>query len=46
LIIYRFDLERAGVAEKIGNENLFPTVDAGAKSFEQNNHELSRALRV
>ena len=36
--LFRMMLESAGVAEKIGNKNLFPTVHAGAKSFQQNNH--------
>ena len=36
-------LERAGVAEKIGNENLFRTVYAGARSFHENSHGVARA---
>jgi high affinity sulfate transporter 1 len=32
-------LERAGVAEKIGSENLFPTVHAGAQWFQRNGNE-------
>jgi MFS superfamily sulfate permease-like transporter len=34
-------LERAGVAEKIGDENLFRTVHAGAKSFQNNSHGVA-----
>ena len=36
-------LERAGVAEKIGDENLFRTVHAGAESFQNNSHGVTRA---
>jgi len=35
-------LERAGVAEKIGDENLFRTVHAGAKSFQENGVAMAR----
>jgi hypothetical protein len=34
-------LERAGVAEKIGSDNLFHTVHAGAESFQRNGNELT-----
>ncbi len=35
--LFRVMLDRAGVAEKIGSENLFHTVHSGARSFQQNN---------
>lgn len=34
--LFRAMLERAGVAEKIGSQNFFRTVHAGAASFQQN----------
>ncbi|HKR11705.1 MAG TPA: SulP family inorganic anion transporter [Pyrinomonadaceae bacterium] len=34
--LFRIMLERAGVAERIGSENLFHTVHAGAESFRRN----------
>jgi high affinity sulfate transporter 1 len=43
--LFRMMLERAGVAEKIGSKNLFPTVHAGAQRFQQNSHRLAKALR-
>ena len=43
--MFRFMLERAGVAEKIGSENLFYTVSAGAKRFQQNSHGVRKATR-
>lgn len=43
--LFRLMLERAGVAEKIGGENLFSTVHAGAQRFQQNSHGRAKALR-
>ena len=40
--LFRLMLERAGVAEKIGSENIFHTVHAGVKSFQQNNHRTKQ----
>ena len=37
--LFRVMLERASVAEKIGSNNLFHTVHAGAESFQRNGNE-------
>ncbi len=37
-------LERAGVAERIGNENIFHTVHAGAESFCRNGNASQQAM--
>jgi high affinity sulfate transporter 1 len=42
--LFRIMLERAGVAERIGNENLFHTVHAGAESFRRNGNASARAV--
>jgi len=41
--LFRTMLERAGVAERIGRENFFPTVHGGANSFQQNSHGVAQA---
>lgn len=41
--LFRTMLERAGVAEKFGQENLFPALHGGAKSFQQNSHGVAKA---
>jgi MFS superfamily sulfate permease-like transporter len=42
--LFRIMIERAGVAEKIGSENLFHTVHAGAESFRRNGNVSARAV--
>ena len=41
--LFRTMIERAGVAEKIGRKNLFPTVHGGARSFHENHHGVAKA---
>ena len=42
--LFRIMLERAGVAERIGNENMFHTVHAGAESFRRNGNVSEAAM--
>ena len=42
--LFRIMLERVGVAEKIGSENLFHTVHAGAESFRRNGNVSARVV--
>jgi SulP family sulfate permease len=41
--LFRTMVERAGVAERIGRENLFSTVHGGALNFQENHHGVANA---
>jgi hypothetical protein len=44
--LFRSMLDRAGVAEEIGAENIFFTVSAGAQKFQQNGHGVRKASTI